>query len=91
MEENNQEFGTRRIPIRRKYKSELELCQEALNTVEAEKKIWRSVCVLVILLALGSLFCFLSALKGNLALQRTLNDSKLSVTPKGISLTTKLK
>jgi len=80
MEENNTtEFGTRRNPIRHKYKGELQLCQEALHTSETEKRVWRMVCMGTAFLALVMAFCLLSALRGNSALQSKANGISLRV------------
>jgi hypothetical protein len=66
------DLGERRTPIRntRKYKGELQLCQEALHERTVEKNIYRSVCIGLAMLAAIALFLLASTLKGNNALRQ---------------------
>lgn len=79
--------GERCKPIRHKYKGELQLCQEALHTSEAEKKIWRTVGLGALFFAAIVIFLLVSTLKGNNALQQKVNDAKIvRIMPNGIVL-----
>lgn len=66
------ELTERRTPIRntRKYKGELQLCQEALHSRTVEKNIYRSVCIGLALLTAVALYLLVSTLKGNAALRQ---------------------